>query len=178
MVPKLSITKLDAARRQMETAVQLYAADGEPVSIHTLTCATREVLSDVAKARGAGPQFIPDSGAEYIRPEKLKDARAIIREPQNFFKHAKDDPDGVLEFPPGATELLLFEACLSYQRLTGETRPWLVTFSIWITLQNPDLFRMPEHASSRLAQLAPAFLAKGRSGFFGEMIEVLRLGVR
>ena len=36
---KLHVTKLDAARRQLETAITLWFHDGDPVSIHTLAAA-------------------------------------------------------------------------------------------------------------------------------------------
>jgi hypothetical protein len=33
---KVRVTKLDAAKKQLETAIMLYFHDGDPVSIHTL----------------------------------------------------------------------------------------------------------------------------------------------
>lgn len=45
----LHISKLDSARRQLETAVRLFFVDGDPVSVHTLAAAAGEVLADLAR---------------------------------------------------------------------------------------------------------------------------------
>src|SRR5262245_42997551 len=40
------VSKLDAARRQIRTAIRLFFEDGDTVSIHTLTSAAEELLRD------------------------------------------------------------------------------------------------------------------------------------
>lgn len=44
-----TITKKDAARRQLETAIQLYIDDKDSISIHTLTAAAFGIIRDVHK---------------------------------------------------------------------------------------------------------------------------------
>ena len=39
MMKNITVSKLDAAKRQLETVIRLYFFDGDPVSIHTLTSA-------------------------------------------------------------------------------------------------------------------------------------------
>ena len=46
-----NITKLDAARRQLNQAIWLLFEDRDVVSIHTLACAATTILNDVAKAK-------------------------------------------------------------------------------------------------------------------------------
>ena len=41
------IAKLDAAKRQLQTAIALFFDDGDPISIHTLACAAYDVIDDV-----------------------------------------------------------------------------------------------------------------------------------
>ena len=57
---KLRLTKLDAARRQLETAVRLYFHEGDPVSTHTLAAAAYNVLRALNKRQG-GPRWCPRS---------------------------------------------------------------------------------------------------------------------
>ena len=38
------ISKLDAAKRQLEMAIKLYFNDDDPISIHTLASASEEIL--------------------------------------------------------------------------------------------------------------------------------------
>jgi hypothetical protein len=47
----LRIGKLDAARRQLETAIILWFTDGDPVAIHTLAFAAYEIIHVVSKKR-------------------------------------------------------------------------------------------------------------------------------
>ena len=48
---KVRVTKLDAAKKQLETAIMLYFHDGDPVSIHTLCCAAYSVIHTLNKKR-------------------------------------------------------------------------------------------------------------------------------
>jgi hypothetical protein len=41
---KITISKFDAARRQLNTAITLWFADGDPVAIHTLAYAAYEII--------------------------------------------------------------------------------------------------------------------------------------
>ena len=45
----MNISKLDAAKRQLETAVELFFNHKDPVSIHTLTRAVHEILEKFAR---------------------------------------------------------------------------------------------------------------------------------
>ena len=47
---KLAITKLDAARRQLETAITLWFHDADPVSVHTLVMAAHGFLKHLARS--------------------------------------------------------------------------------------------------------------------------------
>ena len=48
----ISVTKLDAVRRQIEAAVALWFEDGDPVAIHTLTAAAHRVCHDLLTKAG------------------------------------------------------------------------------------------------------------------------------
>jgi hypothetical protein len=52
---KIEISKLDAAKRQLKTAINLYFSYGDPVSIHTLASAAREILYDLNKKHSGMP---------------------------------------------------------------------------------------------------------------------------
>ena len=49
----VSVTKLNAAERQLETAILLYFSDKDPVSIHTLCCAAYEVVHALNKRQNS-----------------------------------------------------------------------------------------------------------------------------
>ena len=52
---ELTVTKLDAAKRQLETAIRLWFHDAHPVSIDTLAAAALQVLVDINTKRGGEP---------------------------------------------------------------------------------------------------------------------------
>jgi hypothetical protein len=49
--PSLTVSKLEAARRQLSTAINLWSVNGDAVSIHTLAHASYEIIHAVSKNR-------------------------------------------------------------------------------------------------------------------------------
>ena len=48
-MPKMYVSKLDAAKRQLDIAINLFFKNSDPISIHTLTAAAYEILAVIAK---------------------------------------------------------------------------------------------------------------------------------
>lgn len=51
-VSRIQISKLEAAKRQRDTAIKMWFADGDPVSIHTLAAAAHQIINDVNEKIG------------------------------------------------------------------------------------------------------------------------------
>ena len=49
-----TVTKLEAASRQLDTAIRLFFSGGDAVSIHTLAAAAFNVFADIAEHRKVG----------------------------------------------------------------------------------------------------------------------------
>ena len=138
MPSELSVGKLDAARRQLKTAICLYIHEGDPISIHTLTAAAYNVIRDINKRRGGKSMFV--KRVDIVKPQHIKEFQRKLNEAENFFKHADRDPDGTLKFKPDITEYLILDACFKYYELTGETIPACDHFVRWFMLNHPNLF--------------------------------------
>ena len=137
---KYTISKIDAARRQLECAIRLYFNDGDAISIHTLAAAARNVLLDLCRYRGQSSAILREELIKnYVKPEHAKDVRAVYKRAENFFKHADSDPDEVLTFDPEGSEYFLFEATEAYQLLSGEATPHMLTFRTWWIAHNAFL---------------------------------------
>ncbi|MBI2070045.1 MAG: hypothetical protein HYT79_05525 [Elusimicrobia bacterium] len=104
MNKEMALTKLDVAKRQLETAVTLYFNDADPVSIHTLTCASHEVLVTLNKEAGNSPTIMSDS---LINEQYKEEFRGWLKEARNFFKHADRDPKGIFTFYPDINDYFL-----------------------------------------------------------------------
>jgi len=87
----MQLTKLEAARRQLETAVKLYFGHGDEVSIQTLVAAAYAIVRDINEHRG-GNSMIKDVLNGLLPPEDILEFRRHINSPDNFLKHADRDP--------------------------------------------------------------------------------------
>jgi len=110
----MRITKLDAAHRQIDSAIALYFDEGDEISIHTLVGAAHILITDLSSAANQETLI-----QRYIRPERRREFEGAIRAPQNFLKHADKDPHAALDFDPHVTELLLLIEIETFRALAG-----------------------------------------------------------
>lgn len=170
MEKDLIISKLDAARRQLEIAIRLYFQNGDPVSIHTLTAAAYNVICDINNKRGGDSMLIKKKIFEYVKPEFQKEFRDKMNEAENFFKHADRDHDATLTFNPDQSEMLILDACSQYYKLTGENLPLFTVFRGWYMANHPDLFILPEEQARLLSISTPSVLKMGRLDYFNAIL--------
>jgi hypothetical protein len=90
----MDITKLDAAKMQISTAIRLYFEDCDAVSVHTLATAGGEVIDQICKARGL--VSIRNGLLDAVVPDRRKGVADALNKPRNFFKHSKGDPNELL----------------------------------------------------------------------------------
>jgi hypothetical protein len=143
------VSKLDAARRQLRTAIRLFFADGDTVSIHTLTAAVQGLLRNLLTAAGKKSP-LRQTEEDWIKPEHWKDYLALVNAPQNFFKHADSDPDDVFDFRPEVTAHSLLECVIMYQLLTGRMLREGYVFFVWIMVTYPNWIKEGEHRDSAI----------------------------
>ncbi len=151
----LQITKLDAAQRQLRTAIRLWFHDGDPVSTHTLLAAAHEIIHRLYRNKGL-VNLIFDS--DLILDERRSDFAKIMKAAPNFFKHANNDSDQILSFNPEVNDLLptfLIQALsdMGYQLEFEET-----AFIHWQLIHQPSLFNsggkhVPPDVAAQLARL-------------------------
>jgi hypothetical protein len=159
----LKVSKTDAARRQLETAIRLWFNDGEPVSIHTLTAAAHQLVHDLGKARGVSAILRDLSAA---KPEYKKKIQQIISKSENFFKHADRDPDELLDFNPESTEVYIMDAAMTYEALTSERPHILRAYQMWMTIKHPEILREEYRVQMQAAIKDPMLSNIGKQEFF------------
>jgi hypothetical protein len=133
-VNKIHVSKLDAAKRQLHTAIRLWFDDGDPVSVHTLVSAAHEIIHTLFKRRGLkGLLFDNATIPDEIRTEFA----AAVVSAANDFKHARHDPDGITELAPEFNDFL-FWICVSGLWRMGEPFALEETaIIIWLLVQRP-----------------------------------------
>ena len=135
VAPKVAITKLEAARRQLRVAISSWFQDGDEVSIHTLACAAHEIINDINKHRG-GKDLLVDSSV--FREEYRTQVIKRFKKEMNFFKHADRDPEGVIDFVPKVTEMFTINSLHGIELFGLKHDSTEAAFSIWFDLKNPQ----------------------------------------
>ncbi len=167
----MDISKLDSARRQLDTAINLYFKNAEPVSIHTLTAAAHQILMDLSKLEGI-KSIIKDP--LFIKEESRKEYLKIINEAENFFKHAEQDPQALLKFNPEQSEFLLLDAIEMYMQLTKEMPEDMTIYHVYFRLKYPEI--ISDETKKQLKEKninIEYFKSKSRTEFYSTMKDAL-----
>src|SRR5262245_36651190 len=102
--PSIKINKLDAACRQLRTAITLWFNGGYPVSAHSLVYAAHEIIHATYKKRNLGKgELLFD--ASIIREDKRSEFNIWLKRHANFFKHGDYDAETIIDFNPALTQL-------------------------------------------------------------------------
>jgi len=160
------VSKLDAARRQLDCAIALYFGEGDSVSIHTLVAAAYEVLRDLSARDKALRPMLKERSLDFVRAEHHKAVLRKLSEAENFFKHANRDPDKTLEFSASQTESLLLDACDQHTHLTGTTTPAMQAMRLWYILHHVDVCILPENETAKLKRSAKVLTHMKKDKFF------------
>ena len=133
----MKIDKLEAARRQMDTAIKLFFEDEDPISTHTLIMSSARILNDMTKQSESSFSYRIE---DYIRPGREKEFFSHFNKAANFFKHADRDPGDVLEnFDEETNQYLLMITASLYANITGKPTKSMSFYFAWASGVNPDL---------------------------------------
>jgi len=131
-VPKIS--KDEAAKRQLDTAIDLFFEGGDVLSAHTLAFAAFRVLLNLYPHRASD-----DFGEQVDKLIAEGVGWQRFSETANFLKHADRDPEGFLEdFDSERVLPVIGLATLLYRRLTGNYSRKMEAFDFWIETLNAD----------------------------------------
>jgi hypothetical protein len=104
-----TVTKLQAANRQLSTAIRLFFNDGDAVAVHTLACAAREIYEKQCNKAGVDRMLnhLKASNPQYTQKEIMD----FLNAARNFFKHGGESLDDAIEFSDEMNDFVLFSAC-------------------------------------------------------------------
>ena len=138
-----------AATSQLETAIELWFHDKDPVSIHTLAVAAEGMLTTIARDRGVKLH----SNAMAYLASKPKNFQKFMRNPQNFFKHGNPKLEWDF-YHPEQGETFLASAVGSYMQLFAEPRPLILMFALWIGGEQPTVETLSDSIKSVMIKCA------------------------
>lgn len=133
----IKVSKLDAARRQLDGAIHLWFSDGDLVAIHALVCAAHQIIEDINEKRKDTSLHLIELLRKNVTPQHLEEAMRQIRKPMMFFKHANPDPHDVIEFNPDLSELLILLAIKGLGLLGEQMSDFQRAVLLWDMLHSP-----------------------------------------
>lgn len=140
---KTKITKLNAAKLQLVTCINLFFEEGDAVSIHTLVGAVLGILYE-----GIDEDFVRKHGlilhpkTPWIKEESRKEYINLVNSFRNFFKHSgRDIKMGVneIEFNPTLNEFFISDAVQAMRIISPDYMvPEIVAFRLWFVGEHPN----------------------------------------
>jgi hypothetical protein len=170
-VQRLTVTKLDSAARQFETAISLWFHDGDAVAIHTLVAAAHQVCHGIAKSKGMKSPFLFNE-ALHPSPDQFKRYKKFVTQTENFFKHANDDPDpsGSLTFDVTMTDLYLIDGLELYHAVSGTLSVPMRIFRNWFRIHYPFAFDRAQEILNEPEAIK--LRSASKQVFFRELFEI------
>ena len=138
----IKVTKLEAARRQLATAIDLWADDRDPVSVHSLAFAAHQIVHDINRQRGGSTLLLDEPS---IRADKKHEFINLVKRDANFFKHADNRSKGKkkaeteIEFNPETNELFIALTIAALQYIEQDLTKLEVAFYTWYRINRPDM---------------------------------------
>jgi hypothetical protein len=135
----VDITKLEAAKYQLGTAIRLYFEDRDPVSVHTLVSAAWEVIEKLCEDQGhVGLRALMK---QVIAPAHHREVGDALNKARNFFKHGSN-PSATLSFNEDQN-LGVIAACIYGLTQLGVEIQEAKPFLLWLWLVEPYLLDGP-----------------------------------
>jgi hypothetical protein len=146
------ITKIDAVKRQIESAIDMFMEDRDLLSVNTLTMSSLQLLYEYFDTKK-----IPNPFKDLIKPEKRGEVIFIFNKTYNFSKHAKTDADEKEKFYFEAVKGHLLEAIELFKIVNGNLTAKMESYKTWFLLYNPDLILGSEKIRQQYKDVAKEF---------------------
>ena len=133
----IQLTKIEAAKLQIESAIWLWFVDGDIVSVQTLAGAAHRLLREISTTRGTRPWPMTDP---YVQKGCTKRRTVWSDDAVGYFEIAKREE--TYEVSEQWTELNLFDAVMLYGSLAPERSgsALMSTFVVRFGVERQDLF--------------------------------------
>lgn len=130
------ITKLEAAGRQLDSAIRMFFANEDILAVHTVARAAFRILYDITKEGEA--KVALDAHIKKVGMDRFN-------EETNFLKHADRDPEGEIDdnfylFTEAGIGMAIGLYVHHKQAVTSEMKG----YRIWSAMMRPKLFDIPE----------------------------------
>ncbi|SCB33265.1 hypothetical protein GA0061099_10053 [Bradyrhizobium yuanmingense] len=137
------LTKLNVARHQLGTALDLFIRDRDPVAVQCLACGGAELIDAIAVS--ASIRTMSTHMLETVPDLDIPQLRALQRQYWNAFKHMnsrdgkpREDEDILAKFNDEKNDAALFVGWWDYHAVTGRLPIPVQVFQIWWLALNEE----------------------------------------
>lgn len=134
---KITLSKSEAARRQIDAAIRLTLGEEDPVAIMAVAAGGHRIIRDLIE-REQHESFLRFT--DWIKEGHEAEFWRYFNATANFLKHAAEDPMALREFDELEADFLIAFACRWYADLGFERTREMRVFMAWFQLCHPDLF--------------------------------------
>jgi hypothetical protein len=147
---KLRVNKIEMAVFQLETAIEIWFADSDPISAITLTFSAHEIIYQIDRARpnkrGSIADPRPDLFVDYIADTIAEEWPRIFKFDYNSCKHGGADPVEVHFLATKNIPIAILDAVHMYSGLGFHRRAHFDAFIYWQWMTDPSVFVVkPSH---------------------------------
>lgn len=142
----MRIHKIEAAQRQLDTAIDLFFSSGDPCCVIALAAASEEVLGQYVDGNWVKDnqnnmfcrmyEAAIDRGLEF--KNKAEFSQKLVNQTKNSLKHANSDEEQYVSFNEEEMVIRLMLAVLNFQ--LGAGRPFseaMSRFEVWLKDHRP-----------------------------------------
>jgi hypothetical protein len=141
---RIQVNKPEAARRQIDTAVRLTFGGEDPIAIHSIAAAARQIVKDICESRGIEGYL---RFTDWIVEGHENGFWSAINRAANFLKHADQDADAIHEMSEKETDFVILFASQWYRDLGFTPSLEMRTFVTWMRLCHPNSLTEKELAA-------------------------------
>jgi hypothetical protein len=159
--------KAAIARRQLGTAMELFLADDDPVSVHCLACGGAEIADYLAKL--AGQKTFSQHALEVHPDMKVSELVKLRNQYWNAMKHAttrdgkiREDGELLANFDDEQNDHVLFLGWYDYASAVGVLPIEAQAFQAWYFANFPEKLA-EEYPAAKFTELFPGVLDMDRS---------------
>ena len=149
----LKLSKIEAARRQIDSAIRMLFMNEDPVSIHTIAAAADRILRNIAETKGNIDAHVRFK--DLIKPGMEKEFWFYMNRASNFLKHADKDPDSIYDdFNEESNDWILLIACYYYRDLGHTLTPEMHSLAYWMMLIHPNIIKVDHPMKAELIRIS------------------------
>jgi hypothetical protein len=166
------LTRIDAAGRLIDAAIEMFFFDGDPIAIHTIAAASHDIVRALAKRRGVTGLSL---GANLIEREFHKQWNDLTRSDTNPLKPVDGDPNDDVEVDPELTEALLMFALRGLRRMGHTCNGLQAAYWTWFCLHHPAATTIDMYSLKLPPETVAALRAMPKGDFVRKFQEAHRL---